>query len=66
MNGDFYILISPKLADLSRPVIFQTPKGNFVREMDASEELTIQCIQQTGDPELACVAMIAYSELEED
>ena len=66
VNGDFYILISPKLADLSRPVIFQTPKGNFVREMDASEELTIQCIQQTGDPELACVAMIAYSELEED
>lgn len=66
VNGDFYILISPKLADLSRPVNFQTPKGNFVKELEPSEALAVQFIKETGDPELAYVDIIAYSELEED
>lgn len=63
VNGNFMILISPKLADLTRPVVFQTPKGNCEKKIEPSGDLMIQIMQETGDPEMAYAAMVSYAEL---
>ena len=66
VNGDFSILISPELADFTRPIIFQTPKGSCARTFEPSGDMMLQFMRETGDPELLCAARVAYSELGED
>ena len=65
VNGDFFILVSPRLADVSRPVGISTPKGDFTVMIQPSEEVLTWSIYTTGDPEMACVAAISYDELDE-
>ena len=65
VNGDFFILVSPRLADVSRPVGISTPKGDFTVMIQPSEEVLTWSIYTTGDPEMASVAAISYDELDE-
>ena len=51
------------LADLTRPVVFQTPKGNCEKKIEPSGDLMSQIMQETGDPEMAYAAMVSYAEL---
>ena len=64
VNGDFYILLSPKLVDFSEPVHFQTPKGNCTKTFEPSEDLMFQFLQESVDPEMVYAAVIAYSDLD--
>jgi len=66
VNGNFEILISPALADFTRPIGFQTPRGNCVRTFELSGELMAQCMRETGDPEQVYAAKISYDELGEE
>ena len=50
-------------AKTTRPVVFQTPKGNCEKKIEPSGDLMIQIMQETGDPEMAYAAMVSYAEL---
>ena len=65
MNGDFAILIHPALIDASRPVHFITPDGEVDVQVNPSEEILRESMLETGDPELAWIAEVPYSTLEE-
>ena len=61
VNGDFSILVNPRLVDVSRPVHITTPEGEFDVTVIPSEETLRESIRKTGDPFLAWVAEIPYS-----
>ena len=63
VNGDFSILVNPRLVDVSRPVHITTPEGEFDVMVNPSEETLRESIRKTGDPFLAWVAEIPYSQL---
>ena len=65
VNGDFAILIHPALIDASRPVHFITPDGEVDVQVNPSEEILRESMLETGDPELAWIAEVPYSTLEE-
>lgn len=50
-------------AKTTRPVVFQTPKGNCEKKIEPSGDLMIQIMQETGGPEMAYAAMVSYAEL---
>ena len=61
VNGDFSILVNPRLVDVSRPVHITTPEGEFDVTVIPSGETLRESIRKTGDPFLAWVAEIPYS-----
>ncbi len=63
VDGDFTILFHPALVDVSRPVTFRT--GDIVRtvQVNPSEVFLKDSIRENGDPALACVGRIMYSEI---
>ncbi|MBQ6174351.1 MAG: hypothetical protein IJK28_06990 [Clostridia bacterium] len=63
VDGDFAILFHPALVDVSRPVTIRT--GEIVRtvRVNPSEECLKASILENGDPALACVGRIMYSEI---
>ena len=63
VDGDFAILFHPALADVSRPVTVRA--GDAVRtvRVNPSEEFLKASILENGDPALACVGRIMYSEV---
>ena len=63
VNGDFSILVNPRLIDVSRPVHITTPEGEFDVTVNPSEETLRESIRKTGDPFLDWVAEIPYSQL---
>ena len=64
VNGDFAILFHPALVDVSKPVTIQTPDGVYTVQVSPSEEFLRESILENGDPELACVGKILYSDLQ--
>lgn len=58
VNGDFYILISPYMLDVSKPIQLVTPDGNFSTTVEPSQELIKESLQDRGDPNLIYVAKI--------
>ena len=65
VNGDFSILVNPTLMDVSQPIHFVTPEGDFDVWVYPSEETLRASMLKTGDPALAWVAEIPYSLLHE-
>ena len=63
VSGDFSILVNPALLDVSRPMRFITPEGEFEVRVNPSRETMYASIRETGDPSLAWVAEIPYSSL---
>jgi len=63
VNSDFAILFHPALIDVSRPVIIETPEITRTVQVNPSEEFLKASIEENGDPELACIGKITYSEL---
>ena len=63
VDGDFAILFHPALVDVSRPVTVRA--GDAVRtvQVNPSEEFLKASILANGDPALACVGGILYSEI---
>ena len=63
VNGDFAILFHPALVDVSRPVTVRT--GDIIRlvQVNPSREYLEASMLETGDPEMACVGKILYSEI---
>jgi len=63
VNGDFAILFHPALVDLTRPVTVKT--GNITRtvQVNPSREFLEASIRETGDPKLACIGKILYSQI---
>ncbi len=63
VDGDFAILFHPALVDVSRPVTVWV--GDTVRtvQVNPSEDFLKASIRENGDPELACVGRIMYSEI---
>ena len=64
VNGDFSILVNPVLMDVSRPISIVTPEGTFEVHVNPSMETMLSSMLETGDPELAWVAEIPYSQLQ--
>ena len=63
VNGDFSILVSPALLDVSRPIQIITPDGEYEVRVNPSQETMHASMLETGDPSLAWVAEIPYSSL---
>jgi hypothetical protein len=63
VNGDFAILFHPELVDVSKPVTIVTPGGSHTVRVSMSEDYLKASIAQNGDPSLACMGEIRYSEL---
>ena len=63
LNGDFTILLDPRLVDFTRPVNFMCDKGDFTRDFTPSKEVIDASIRESGDPQLLYAASIRYSEL---
>ena len=63
VDGDFAILFHPALVDVSRPVTIRA--GDAVRtvRVNPSEEFLKASVRENGDPALACVGRILYSEI---
>ena len=62
-NGDFTILLDPRMVDFSRPVNFLCEKGEFARSFTPSKEMIDASIRESGDPQMLYAASIRYSEL---
>ena len=63
LNGDFSILVNPWILDVSKPIRISTPNGEFTVKVNPSMETLQKSIRETGDPSLAWVAEIPYSQL---
>ena len=63
VNGDFAILFHPALVDVSRPVTVRAGDAVCTVQVNPSEEFLEASIRENGDPELACVGRIMYSEI---
>ena len=63
VNGDFAILFHPALVDVSRPVTVRTGGIERVVRVNPSWEYLEASMLETGDPALACVGQILYSEI---
>lgn len=63
VNGDFAILFHPALVDVSRPVILKTGTREVTIQINPSEAFLKASMHETGDPGLACVGKILYSEI---
>ena len=63
VNGDFAILFHPALVDVSRALTVKT--GNITRtvRVNPSREFLEASMRESGDPELACVGKILYSQI---
>ena len=64
LNGDFSILVNPRMLDVSKPIRISTPEGEFTVQVNPSMETLQNSIIETGDPSLAWVAEIPYSQLD--
>ena len=62
VNGGFDILIQPGMMDLSRPLTVATPAGEWTCHPEADAETAARSLAETGDPELAWVAVISVGE----
>ncbi len=63
VNGDFSILVHPKLLDVSRPILIITPEGEYEVRVNPSWDTMLDAMTETGDPDLAWAAEIPYSAL---
>ncbi len=63
VNGDFSILVSPRLLDVSRPIHIITPEGEYEVSVNPSRDTVYESILETGDPTMVWVAEIPYSML---
>ncbi|MCF0145915.1 MAG: hypothetical protein HUJ73_04945 [Eubacterium sp.] len=63
VNGDFDILFNPQLVDVSRPVTIVTESGSMTVTVKPSYETACEAVELTGDPGLAWVDSISYSEI---
>lgn len=63
VNGDFAILFHPALVDVSRPVTVRTGDITRTVQVNPSREFLEASMLETGDPEMACVGKILYSEI---
>ena len=61
VNGDFSILVSPALLDLSRPIKIITPDGERLVRVNPSYDTMLSSMRETGDPALAWAAEIPWS-----
>ncbi len=61
LNGDFSILVNPRMLDVSRPIRISTPDGEFTVRVNPSSATLRSALRETGDPALAWVAEIPYS-----
>lgn len=63
VNGDFSILISPYMIDVSKPVNFVTSDGEYSATIEPSREMIEESLEDRGDPNYVYVGKISYSEL---
>ncbi|MCR5371594.1 MAG: hypothetical protein K6E83_12890 [Clostridium sp.] len=63
LNGDFSILVNPRMLDVSEPIHISTPDGEFTVKVNPSAAVLDDALRETGDPSLAWVAEIPYSQL---
>lgn len=70
VEGNFYILISPYMLDVSKPIRIVTPKEEVSATVEPSQELIKESLQERGDPNLVYVEKIKYNatsgEIEEE
>ena len=64
VNGDFSILISPYMLDLSKPITIIIPEGRLSLTVEPSEDMVYESLKDRGDPNYIYVAKINYSELQ--
>jgi len=60
VNGDFSVLISPYMLDVSKPINLITPQGNFSVKINFSEEFAKNSLIERGDPNYIFVGEIRY------
>ncbi len=63
VNGDFAILFHPALVDVSKPVTIKTGKIERTVQVNPSEKFLKTSMVDNGDPRLACVGKIMYSDV---
>ena len=63
VNGDFSILVSPYMIDVSKPVHIVTPEGTASGTVEPSQKVIEESLRDRGDPNYVFVAKIRYSEL---
>lgn len=63
VNGDFAILFHPALVDVSKPVTIKTGTAERMVQVNPSEDFLKASILENGDPRLACVGKIMYSDV---
>lgn len=63
VNGDFSILISPYMLDVSKPVQVLTPDGKYAVTVEASEDMIEESLDDRGDPNYVYVGKISYKGL---
>ncbi|MBQ7184890.1 MAG: hypothetical protein IJR97_12995 [Clostridia bacterium] len=61
VDGDFSILVSPALLDVSRPIKIITPDGERLVRVNPSYDTMLSSMRETGDPALAWAAEIPWS-----
>lgn len=63
VNGDFAILFHPALVDVSRPVTVRAGETVRTVRVNPSEEFLRASAAENGDPALACVGKLMYSDI---
>lgn len=61
--GDFSVLVNPRMVDVTRPVVFATPKGNFTVTVAADPAVMEASLREVCDPFLAWVQEVSYQQL---
>lgn len=61
VNGDFYILVSPYMLDVSKPIHIVTPKEEVSAIVEPSQDLIEESLQDRGDPNFVYVEKIKYN-----
>lgn len=63
VNGDFSILVSPYMIDVSKPVHIVTPEGTASGTVEPSQKVIEESLRDRGDPNHVFAAKIRYNEL---
>ena len=61
--GDFSVLINPRMVDVTRPVTFDTPQGNYTLKAAADAKVVEASLREVSDPYLAWVQEVSYQQL---
>ncbi|MBR5914476.1 MAG: hypothetical protein IKZ58_08950 [Selenomonadaceae bacterium] len=61
VSGDFSILISPYMLDVSKPIQVVTPNGRYSITVEPSQAMVEESLQDRGDPNLVYVAKLKYN-----